>query len=265
VRFVETVMGIPMSIDIRRAGVDVDADGTANAGSVAADADGWADAASGAFAVMADADRRFSTYRDDSEVSRVNRGLVDESAYSDELREVLAIGDGFVTASGGAFRVRLPGGGLDTDGVVKGWAAARAAVVLRTRGLTDFCLNAGGDVVVSGSPGAGAGWNVGIRSPSDPARMWAVLSLTDCAVATSGAYERGRHIVDGRSGLPATGLTSVTVIADNLTTADVLATAVFALGRDGVAWALGHGATGVLALTDLGAPIAAGRVPFAAA
>ncbi|HEY2557447.1 MAG TPA: FAD:protein FMN transferase [Diaminobutyricibacter sp.] len=250
-RFLETVMGIPMSIDIRR----VDAD---------AGADACADAAASAFAAMADADRRFSTYRDDSEVSRVDRGLVDESAYSDDLREVLRIGDRFATASGGAFRVRLPGGGLDTDGVVKGWAASRAADVLRSRGVTDFCLNAGGDVVVSGSPGAGAGWNVGIRSPSDPARMWAVLSVTDCAVATSGAYERGRHIVDGRSGLPAQGLTSVTVIADDLTTADVLATAVFALGPDGVPWALGHGATGVLALTEPGAPLAAGRVPFAA-
>ena len=152
---------------------------------------------------------------------------------------------------------------LDTDGVVKGWAASRAAGVLRSRGVSDFCLNAGGDVVVGGSPGDGAGWNVGIRSPSDPARMWAVLSVTDCAVATSGAYERGRHIVDGRTGLPATGLASVTVVADDLTTADVLATAVFALGPDGVGWAMAHGATGVLALTDSGAPLAAGTVPFA--
>ena len=253
-------MGIPMSIDVRNADGDA---GGADAGGADADTGGWVDAAAGAFAVLAEADRRFSTYRDDSEVSRVNGGLIDESAFSDDLREVLTIGDRFAAASGGAFRVRLPGGGLDTDGVVKGWAAARAADVLRSRGITDFCLNAGGDVVVSGSPGAGAGWNVGIRSPSDPARMWAVLSVTDCAVATSGAYERGRHIVDGRSGLPATGLASVTVIAGDLTTADVLATAVFALGPDGVPWALGQGATGVLALTDLGAPLAAGRVPFA--
>jgi thiamine biosynthesis lipoprotein len=248
VRFVETVMGIPMSIDIRDA---------------ATDARGWADVAAAAFAVIAEADRRFSTYRPDSEVSLVNRGLVGEGDYSDDLREVLAIGERFGTASGGAFTVRRAGGGLDTDGVVKGWAAARAAAVLRTQGVVTFCLNAGGDVVVGGSPGGGAAWNVGIRSPSDPERMWAVLSVTDCAVATSGAYERGAHIVDGRTGRPATGLSSVSVIADELTTADVLATAVFALGPDGVDWALGHGARGVLALSDAGKPLAAGVVPFA--
>jgi len=230
VRFVETVMGIPMSIDIRDA---------------ATDARGWADVAAAAFAVIAEADRRFSTYRPDSEVSLVNRGLVGEGDYSDDLREVLAIGERFGTASGGAFTVRRAGGGLDTDGVV------------------NFCLNAGGDVVVGGSPGGGAAWNVGIRSPSDPERMWAVLSVTECAVATSGAYERGSHIVDGRTGRPATGLSSVSVIADELTTADVLATAVFALGPDGVDWALGHGARGVLALSDAGKPLAAGVVPFA--
>ena len=248
-------MGIPMSIDIR--------DPRPGAPDAAADARGWADVAAAAFAVMIEADERFSTYRDDSELSRVNRGLIGEGAYSDDLREVLAIGERFGVASGGAFTVRARCGELDTDGVVKGWAAARAAGVLRARGVTDFCLNAGGDVVVGGSPGGGAAWNVGIRSPSDPGRMWAVLSVTDCAVATSGAYERGSHIVDGRTGLPAMGLASVTVIADDLTTADVLATAVFALGPDGVPWALGHGARGVLALTAGGEPLAAGEVPFA--
>ncbi len=253
-RFVQTVMGIPMSIDIRGGGAS---------GSGAADARGWADAAAAAFAVMTEADARFSSYRDDSELSRVNRGLIDESAYSGDLREVIEIGERFRVASGGAFTVRTPDGALDTDGVVKGWAAARAAGVLRSRGVTDFCLNAGGDVVVGGSPGGGAAWNVGIRSPADPAQLWAVLSVTDCGVATSGAYERGSHILDGRTGLPATGLASATVLADDLTTADVLATAVFALGPDGVPWAVGHGARGVLALTDAGSPLAAGEVPFA--
>ncbi len=195
---------------------------------------------------MADADRRFSTYRDDSEVSRVNRGLVDESAYSDDLREVLAIGDAFATRIRWGVPGATAGGGLDTDGVVKGWAASRAADVLRVARRHRLLPQRRRRRRRQRIAGRGCGgWNVGIRSPSDPARMWAVLSVTDCAVATSGAYERGRHIVDGRSGLPATGLTSVTVIADDLTTADVLATAVFALGPDGVPWALGHGATGV--------------------
>ena len=237
-------MGMPMSIDIRDAG-------------------DWSEAATAAFAVMQDADRRFSTFRTDSEVSAVNRGELDESEYSDDLRDVLAIGDAACVASGGAFRVRTPGGGLDTDGVVKGWAAARAAAELRRRGIRAFCLNAAGDVVVEGAPEPASAWNVGVRSPDDPAAMLAVLAVTDCSVATSGAYERGQHIVDARTGSAARSLVSVTVIADDLTTADVLATTVFALGREGVGWAVEHGARGVLALTVGGELLATGELPLA--
>lgn len=64
-----------------------------------------------------------------------------------------------------------------------------------------------------------------------------MVEITDGAVATSARYERGDHILDGRSGRPATGLLSVTVVAPSLTEADATATAAFALGREGVAWA----------------------------
>jgi len=244
VRVVETVMGIPMSIDIRDAG-------------------DHRNSADRAFEVLREADRRFSTYRADSEVSAANRGDLGPDGFSEPLREVIGIGQRAADASGGAFRIRTAEGLLDLDGVVKGWAAANAAVVLAADGLHDFCLNAGGDVVVSGAPEGAAGWNVGIRSPAHPATMLTVLTLTDGAVATSGAYERGEHIVDGRTGRPASGLVSATVVAADLTTADVLATAVFALGRDGVEWALAHGARGVLGLTDDGALVGAGDLPFA--
>jgi thiamine biosynthesis lipoprotein len=247
-RFLETVMGIPMSIDIR-----------------AADADAAAGAAAAAFVVLREADRRFSRYRQDSEVQAVNRGLLAEDDYSGELNEVIAIGQAAVRASGGAFTLRASGSSLDTDGVVKGWAAAKAARVLEGHGIRNFCLNAGGDVVVAGSPAGDAKWNVGVRSVDDAQRMMAVLAVTDCAVATSAAYERGEHIVDGRTGRAASGLQSVTVVAPDLTTADVLATSVFAMGEGGVDWALGHGATGVLAVADDGRLLAAGRLPLAVA
>ncbi|MFP3467237.1 FAD:protein FMN transferase [Leifsonia sp. SIMBA_070] len=228
-RFLETVMGIPMSLDVRD---DRDA----------------RPAAERAFAVLREADRRFSAYRPDSEVSRANAAGGADLPHSDDFREAVAIGDAASRASGGAFRIRRADGSWDLDGVVKGWAAARAARELDIDGFRDYCLNAGGDVVVSGSPGEGRPWSVGIRSPHDPAAMLAVLAVTDCAVATSGAYERGPHIEDGRDRSTPSELLSATVIADDLTTADVLATAVFALGRDGVRWALGHGARGVLAV-----------------
>ncbi|MBW8871611.1 MAG: FAD:protein FMN transferase [Leifsonia sp.] len=243
-RFLETVMGIPMSIDIRD-GVD----GT--------------EAAERAFGVLREADRRFSAYRPDSELSRANASADDRAAYSGDFREVVAIGEEACRASGGAFRIRRPDGTWDLDGVVKGWAAARAARELRSAGLRDFCLNAGGDVVVSGNPQPGTPWSVGIRSPHDPSAMLAVLAVSDVGVATSGAYERGQHIVDGRDDSPARGLLSATVVADDLTTADVLATTVFAMGPDGIDHALAAGARGVLAVDAAGRLLGAGELTFA--
>jgi thiamine biosynthesis lipoprotein len=243
-RFLETVMGIPMSIDVRD---DVDA----------------RRAAERAFQALREADRRFSTYRPDSEVSRLNAFPERHPPFSDDFREVFAIGEAAARDSGGAFRIRRADGSWDVDGVVKGWAAARAARAFHAAGRRDFCLNAGGDVAVSGSPGDARPWSVGIRSPYEPTAMLAVLQVTDAAVATSGAYERGAHIVDGRDGSLATGLLSATVVADDLTTADVLATTVFALGPDGVDHALHSGARGVLAVDASGRILAAGDLAFA--
>lgn len=245
-RFLETVMGIPMSIDVRDAG-----DPAAAAGR--------------AFAVLREADERFSAYRPGSELSRVNARGGDLAGTSDAFREVVALGSAMADASGSAFRVRRPDGRWDLDGVVKGWAADRAARVLAGHGLHDYCLNAGGDVAVAGSPGDDRPWHVAVRSPESADTMLAVLEATDGGVATSGAYERGAHIVDGRTDEPATGLRSATVVADDLTTADLLATAVFALGPHGVRWALGHGARAVLAVAADGTLLGVGDLRFARA
>jgi thiamine biosynthesis lipoprotein len=78
---------------------------------------------------------------------------------------------------------------------------------------------------------------VGIRHPDQADKVCAVLGSRDGAVATSAAYERGAHILDGRTGEPAAGLLSVTVVAGDLTTADATATAAFALGVEGIEWA----------------------------
>ncbi|WP_426625265.1 FAD:protein FMN transferase [Leifsonia sp. McL0607] len=245
-RFLETVMGIPMSIDLRDP-----RDATA--------------AAERAFAMLREADERFSAYRPDSELSRVNARGGDLAGVSDDFREVVALGSTLAGASGGAFRIRRPDGRWDLDGVVKGWAADRAARVLAEDGLRDYCLNAGGDVAVAGSPGDGRPWHVAVRSPDSATGMLAVLEATDGGVATSGAYERGTHIVDGRTDEPATGLRSATVVADDLTTADLLATAVFALGPHGVRWALGQGARAVLAVAADGTLLGVGDLTFARA
>lgn len=240
-------MGIPMSVDLRDEG---DAEPTVRA----------------AFELLHAADRRFSTYRDDSEIAAVNRGELAPQDYSDELWQVLAIAEQVEHSSGGAFSARLPGRPLDVNGIVKGWAVQAAADLLVVRGIRDFCFNAGGDIVVRGAPAPHGrqGWNVAVRSPWEASGHLAVLTVTDGAVATSGVYERGAHIIDGRTGRAPTAFASVTVLAPSLTTADVLATAVFALGRPGPRWAIENGADAVLAFTPDGTPLGAGPIPFAA-
>ncbi|MBN9326730.1 MAG: hypothetical protein BGO38_13590 [Cellulomonas sp. 73-145] len=225
-------MGLPMSVDVRRAeGPDVQA------------------ALDAAFAVLHQADERFSTYRPDSELRRLERGEVPEDDLSADMREVLDLAARAHEESGGVFDVCTPEGRLDTNGVVKGWAAQRAADVLVAAGLRDFCLNAGGDVVTRGEPEPGRAWDVAVRHPDDPQAVLAVLSVTDGAVATSGTYERGAHVWDGRSGSRQLPLVAATVVAADLTVADVLATTVLAMGEDGPAWAVEHGAATVIAVT----------------
>ncbi|MEU0786385.1 FAD:protein FMN transferase [Streptomyces sp. NPDC006173] len=149
-----------------------------------------------------------------------------------EPAEVLGPCEEFRAASGGAFDARLPGRGLDPCAVVKGWSVQRAAELPAASGVRRFCVDAGGDVVVAGGP-----WRVGVRHPDRADRLCAVVEITDGAVATSARYDRGDHILGGRTGLQATGLLGVTVVAPSPTEADATATAAFALGPEGVAWA----------------------------
>lgn len=212
-RRVEHVMGFPVSLRI-------DDDGVPER------------AADAVFAWLREVDERFSPFRSGSEVSRHDRGELAPHRLSTELVEVLDLCEYYRRATGGAFDVRLPGRGLDPCAVVKGWSVQRAAELLRAAGARRFCLNAGGDVVVSGGP-----WRVGVRHPEHADKLCTALELTDGAVATSARYERGDHIIDGRTGHPATELLSMTVVATTLTEADAAATAAFAMGTDGVEWA----------------------------
>ena len=93
-----------------------------------------------------------------------------------------------------------PDGRPDPTGLVKGWAIEEASLVLDAAGATDFTINAGGDIVARGEPEPGRAWRVGIRHPRLADRVAAVLAVRDLAVATSGGYERGDHIVDPRTG-----------------------------------------------------------------
>ena len=193
-----------------------------------------------AFAWLHEADRRFSAWQPASEVSRFGRGEIALDDASADLREILRDCEALRDLSDGAFDAERwrPDSRPDPTGLVKGWAAERAGLILDAAGLRTWCLNVGGDVIVRGHPEP-AGWRVGIRDPLDATRVAFVLELADLAVATSATYERGSHLVDPRTGRPADGLRSLTVIGPRLTWADGYATAAWVMGLDGVAWVAG--------------------------
>ena len=134
--------------------------------------------------------------------------------------------------------------------MVKGWAVDEAAAILRLAGARNFQVVAGGDIVVSGEPEPGRPWRVGIRHPEDATQVVAILRVRDGAVATSGLYERGAHIVNPHTGEAPVGLRSLTVVGPGLTLTDAYATAGFAMGEAGIAWVArqeGYGALGITA------------------
>jgi FAD:protein FMN transferase len=219
-RRVAHVMGMPISLALRGRHTDDEAADTA-----------WA----AALDVLHEADRVFSTYRDDSVVSAIRRGDLAVADAPPDVHHVVDIAARAERATDGAFSVRRPD--LDPSAVVKGWAVQRAAAALHALEGTDSCLSAGGDLVcrsVSGEP-----WRIGIEDPQDPARVLAVVPIRSGAVATSGTAHRGAHLVDARTGAAPDAVAQVTVVADSLVDADVDATAAYVLGAGAAQW-LGH-------------------------
>ncbi len=137
---------------------------------------------------------------------------------------------------------------LDLASIAKGYGADQIAALLKERGLKDFIVEIGGEIVVSGAKEKGAAWNVGINVPEAYAPVDQVrraLTLSDQAMATSGDYRNffvidGKsycHIMDPRTGYPVTsGIVSASVISDSCTFADGLATALMVMSpEDGLA------------------------------
>jgi thiamine biosynthesis lipoprotein len=180
-------------------------------------------------------DATFSTYREESEVSRLNRGeLALDDAHPD-VRHVLARCEELRLITDGYFDVRA-GGALDPSGLVKGWAIDRAAALLDDLGLENYAISAGGDMVVRGGALPEPTWRVGIQHPLSNLEVAAVVEARDVAVATSGEYARGQHVFDPHTGRPPTGVLSVTIVGPDLGTADAFATAAFAMGAKGPHW-----------------------------
>lgn len=194
-------------------------------------------------------DEEFSLYREDSELSRVARRDIRLTEASESLRNCYALALDWRDRTHGAFTPHRADGVIDLSGVVKALAIAEAGVALTQRGLTNWSINAGGDVLVSGEPGEGLesgegleawetspgmvpDWAVAIVNPFDRGDVIASVPLRNPlrAVATSGSAERGEHIWTVLNG-ELSPFRQVTVFAADIVTADVLATAIVAGGE----------------------------------
>lgn len=203
-----------------------------------------------AVAVLREHEARFTTFRPDSEIRRIERGELSVAEAHPDVREVLDACRVLGAESDGAFDAWRDDR-LDPSGYVKGWAAERAADALRAAGATTFALNIGGDIVCSGRSSADP-WRIGVRDPADPTRLVLVLGLGAGAVATSGLYERGPHIEDARTAVTPSAWQSVTVVAPDLATADAVATAALAMDEPGPSWAAARFGCEVAAIDALG-------------
>ena len=212
---IRLLMGMPITIEI-------------------AEADPSPDVFDDAYAYLHDVDETFSPFKETSEVSRINRGELDVAQASDDLRNILVLAEQTRQQTHGYFDV-MRAGMLNPSGLVKGWAIWQAAQVIRAAGCRNFYVDAGGDIQVDGLKADGSPWLIGIRNPFEPDCIVKRLALTDCGIATSGLYQRGRHIYNPHDfDDQLDQVASLTVIGPNVYEADRFATAAFAMGPQGI-------------------------------
>jgi thiamine biosynthesis lipoprotein len=231
---VEQIMGMPIEIDIRDPEIDIEAPNRA-------------------FDWFRWVDTTFSTYRVDSQISRLNAGLPLARGSEASVREVLRECDRLREETQGYFDIstdelpveietnsgQVTRRGIDPSGLVKGWSVDRAGLLLEEAGARNYTINAGGDIRTRGAALPDTVWRVGIRHPIEREKLAAVVEANDLAIATSGAYERGEHIINPHTGRPPKGVFSVTITGPDLGTADAYATAAFAMEEEGPRWTMG--------------------------
>ncbi|MAZ27045.1 MAG: FAD:protein FMN transferase [Cytophagaceae bacterium] len=136
--------------------------------------------------------------------------------------------------------LKLPGMKIGFGAIGKGYAADKAKELLMKKGVVAGIINASGDMNTWGQQPDGSEWKVAITNPLNKNNAFALLPIDNEAVVTSGNYEkyvifngkRYTHIIDPRTGYPATGIVSATVFAPKAELADALATSVFVMGKD---------------------------------
>ncbi len=181
-------------------------------------------------------DQTFSTFKDTSEISKINRKELTVENSSQDMKTVFLLCDKTKQETDGYFDIVNNKGIYDPSGLVKGWAIYNAAQLLKTLGFSDFFVEAGGDIQVSGKNADNEYWKVGIKNPFNKKEIVKVVVLKNNeGIATSGSYERGAHIYNPKERTDALAqVVSLTVIGPNIYEADRFATAAFAMAEEGI-------------------------------
>ena len=185
-------------------------------------------------------DQEFSTFRNDSQVSRLRKGEINLEECSDFVKEVLSLCEYARELTLGAFDPWAVKDGFDPSGIVKGWASEVVANKLVSHGWEHVLVNAAGDIVVKGGREVKEGrilpYNIGISDPYDTSKIVKIFDVEAGSIATSGDYAKGAHIHDPHTGLIAIGAKSATVIGPDGAICDALATALMVDGTDSKSW-----------------------------
>ena len=183
-------------------------------------------------------DRDFSTYKNDSYISRLRRREIEIGQCPRDVQEVWDACLNAKYLSEGAFDPWAVEGGFDPSGYVKGWAADRVAQILLQAGAQHIQVNAAGDLTLRGGNILDSGevepWKIGVVNPDNTQEVFRIFEIYDGAIATSGTYERGAHITDPYTGLIAIGAKSATVLGPDGGLTDALATALMVTGDEGI-------------------------------
>jgi len=209
-RNVQTIMGIPISIDIPKGNDKIFVE---------------------SFAIFSEIDNRFSTYKKDSEVSNFNKGTISLKDCSDNFKTIYAKCLQLKKETNGYFDA-FYNKKYDPSGYVKGYAIDQVANFLIQKGYNEFLINAGGDIIAYSN--SGKAWKIGITNPNDTKKILAHLEVDSIAIATSGTYERGDHIIDPITDKKPVFFKSVTIFGPSILIADVYATVIFAMGEKGL-------------------------------
>ena len=185
-------------------------------------------------------DEYFSTYKENSYISRLRRGEIE---IDDCPADVIEVWNSCAVASeltDGAFNPWSVPGGFDPSGYVKGWAADKCADILVKAGCESVQVNAAGDLTLRGGHIKKSGevepWSIGVTNPDNKLEVLQIFKITDGAIATSGESERGAHIHDPFTGTIAIGAKSATIVGPDGGLVDALATALMVSGEEGAAW-----------------------------